>query len=117
MLASGFIGVSITGAFLDKTNAYKKLLIFLVMISFAFFGLLLHQFLGACSYGMIIFYMVILGMAMISVLPASIGLGVEITFPMQPALVSGVMMMFAQISGCLQSVVYSAIMDVDANDY
>lgn len=44
---------------------------------------------------MIIFYMVILGMAMISVLPASIGLGVEITFPMQPALVSGVMMMFA----------------------
>lgn len=66
---------------------------------------------------MIIFYMVILGMAMISVLPASIGLGVEITFPMQPALVSGVMMMFAQISGCLQSVVYSAIMDVDANDY
>lgn len=42
MLFSGFIGVSLTGVILDKTNAYKKLLIFLVMISFAFFGLLLH---------------------------------------------------------------------------
>ena len=54
---------------------------------------------------------------MVSVMPASLGLSIELTFPMQPALVNGVMQMFFQIQACIQAISYSAIVDVDPNDY
>jgi len=95
MLGSGIIGASLTGWFLDKTAAYKKLLLFLLSASLIIFGLLMHQIIATKSFGMILCYMVFLGIAMVSVLPASLGLGVELTFPLQPALVNGVMLMFA----------------------
>lgn len=117
MLAFGIIGATLTGWFLDKTNAYKKLLMFLIGISLVTFSLLAHQIIVTRSLTIMICYMAVLGMAMISVLPTSLGLGVELSFPLQPALVNGVMYMFAQALGCAQSLAYSFTMEVDINDY
>lgn len=117
MLSSGVVGAALTGCFLDRKAQYKKLLIFLMIVTFFTFGLVAHQVMTMKSFSIINIYMLILGMAMISVLPTSLGLGIELTFPLQPALVNGVMLMFAQIMGFVQSIVYSVMMDVDPTDY
>ena len=43
----------------------------------------------------IYFITIFFGITIISMMPACLGLGIELTFPMSPALVNGVMFMFA----------------------
>ena len=57
------------------------------------------------------------GLLVIPVLPASLGLGVELTFPLPPVLINGSMLMLAQIQATLQCLTYSTVMDVDLTDY
>ena len=57
------------------------------------------------------------GLLVIPVLPASLGLGVELTFPLPPVLINGSMLMLAQIQATLQCLTYSTVMDVDPTDY
>ena len=58
-----------------------------------------------------------LGFSMVAVIPSGLGLGIELTFPMQPALVNGMMFLTAHINGAIQSLIYSAIMDIDPLNY
>jgi len=117
MLSSGVVGAAFTGWILDKTAAYRKLLLFLTLFTGISFGLISFEVFHAQKLSTILMYMTMLGSSMISVLPTSLGLGVELTFPMQPALVNGGMLVFVQLSGCLQSVFYSTLMDTDPSYY
>ena len=117
MLVSGVIGAAFTGWFLDKTAAYKKLILFLIASSALLFSGVAIQMFGDQSLNMIRVYMVFAGATMVSVLPAGLGLSIELTFPLQPALVNGVMQMLFQVQACIQSVSYSAIVDVDPFNY
>ena len=58
-----------------------------------------------------------MGISIVSVLPTGLSLGVEITFPLQPAVVNNMMNLAAYISGALQSIIYSTIVDVDPADF
>ena len=58
-----------------------------------------------------------LGLSAVAILPASLGLSIELTFPLPPPLVNGVLMMLANISAVLQSLTYSKMMDVDPSEF
>ncbi len=66
---------------------------------------------------MLRFLFVIIGFCVIPVLPASLGLAIELTFPLSPVLINGTMMMLAQIQAALQSITYSTVMDIDPADF
>ena len=81
MLGCGVIGTSLTGWLLDRTHAYKKLLIIYMGISFLVICLFTLQILTSKSFGVILVCMALLGIAMTSVMPAGLGLGIDLTYP------------------------------------
>ena len=113
MLVGGVFGAVVSGIILDRTQAYKRLIQVMMLAASIVLGLIYHNILTGGPVGLLYFLVGVLGFAMFSVLPSSLGLGVELTFPMQPALVNGTMMICAQISACLQSLTFSAVLDVD----
>ena len=117
MLGSGIFGAALTGMILDKTAAYKRLLIVLSVITIISTSLFSYSLMTFASNAMIRFFVFWQGISMVSVLPAALGLGIELTFPLAPPLVNGMMMMFAQINSFVQSFTYSAIMDIDPADF
>ena len=64
-------------------------------------GLIVQNLVTEGNRSLLYFYLGLFGMAMVSVMPVSLGLGVELTFPLQQPLVTGVMLMGAQIQGTL----------------
>ena len=66
---------------------------------------------------MLRFLFIVIGFFVIPVLPASLGLAIELTFPLSPVLINGTMMMLAQITAALQSITYSTVMDIDHADF
>ena len=82
MLGAGVVGAALTGWFLDKTSAYKKLLVFLQGFSFIIFGGLSYFVIVQKSFIGTLSMIVPLGMSMISAMPDSLGLGIELTFPL-----------------------------------
>ena len=93
MIGGGVIGAALTGFILDKTAAYKKMIVSFILITALFLGLLGLELLTSKKMSYLLFINSVLGITMISVLPASLGLGIELSFPMLPAMVTGVMMM------------------------
>ena len=53
-----------------------------------------------------------MGFSSVSLIPLSVGFAAELTFPMQPALVNGGMMLAAQLSAFCQSIMFALIIDV-----
>ena len=117
MLGSGVLGAAFTGMVLDKTAAYKILLIVFNVVAIISMSSIAYSLVTFASNAIIRFIMFWLGISMVSVLPVALGLGIELTFPLAPPLVNGMMMMFAQINGFIQSFTYSAIMDIDPANY
>ena len=62
------------------------------MVSLSFMAVSIFFFL---EHWVIYFFTIFFGITMISMMPACLGLGIELTFPMSPALVNGVMLLFA----------------------
>ena len=117
MLGAGVFGAAMTGIILDKTQAYKRLILICIAISMVAFMLIANNLLDGGTTAMLRLICFILGLVLIPVIPASLGLGIELTFPLQPSLVNGSMYMFAQIQTTLQGLTYSSVMDVDPTDY
>ena len=81
MLISGVIGATLTGMILDKTPAFKRLIsicIVVFIITLCFFGLVL---LGEYSHTLQFMLTVPFGFTLCAIMPAGLGLGVELTFP------------------------------------
>ena len=94
-LGSGVLGAAMTGMILDKTSAYKLLLIVLSVVAIISMSLVAFSLMTFASNAIMRFLFFWAGLSMVSVLPAALGLGIELTFPLAPPLVNGMMMMFA----------------------
>ena len=95
MLATGVIGATMTGIILGRTHAYKRLMQVMMVVAGISLGLMCMNLFAGGPEWCIYLYCVPFGLAMISVLPAALGLSVEMTFPMQPAMVNGLLLLFA----------------------
>jgi len=98
-IGTSFLGSILSGMILDRTAAYKRLILILMISTLIFLSLEIFSIATFASDPILWFFMFGVGLSMFSVLPAALGLGVELTFPLQPALVNGMMLLFTQISG------------------
>lgn len=98
MLLAGVFGATITGIVLDKTAAFKRLITISILVFLLTFALFCYSVLADCSHILTFVLMFPFGFSLVSIMPASLGLGVELTFPkIEPVLVNGMMLLFAQI--------------------
>ena len=96
MLISGIIGSTVTGAVLDKTAAYKRLIQISILIFTVSLSLLSVSLLRDHSHVLTYLYLVPFGFSLVSIMPSGLGLGVELTFTkLEPAIVNGMMMFCA----------------------
>ena len=113
MLVSGVLGAVVFGIILDRTQAYKRLLQVMMLSAAIAQGLILYNMISGGPDALLCFLIGVLGFTRFPILPTSLGLGVELTFPMEPALVTGAMRVCARISAVVQVLIYSAALDVD----
>ena len=116
-LLGGFLGVTVCGMILDKTNAYKRSIQVSIVGCILNFGFLAFVTLTYAPQALFLLAGLITGFCAFAVLPAALGLGVELTFPLQPVLVNGVMFLFIEIANCIVSFLCTAILNVDLADY
>ena len=81
-LLGGFLGVTLCGIILDKTSAYKKSIQVNMIACLLNFGFLTMVTINYASQALFILAGLILGFSAFAVLPAALGLGVELTFPL-----------------------------------
>ena len=116
-MASGVLGTFISGIILDKTAAYKLLIQILIPIATVSLGIMSYTLFTFSSNVLLHIMRFCLGFSMAAVIPSGLGLGIELTFPMQPALVNGMMFLITNINGAIQGFIYSGIMDFNPLNY
>ena len=116
-MGSGVLGSVISGIILDKTAAYKRLIQTLILIATVSLGIASYTLFTFSSNVLLHIMLFCLGFSMVAVIPSGLGLGVELTFPMQPALVNGIMLIITNINGTIQGLIYSGIMDFNPLNY
>mmetsp|Transcript_4223 Transcript_4223/g.5255 ORF Transcript_4223/g.5255 Transcript_4223/m.5255 type:complete len:130 (+) Transcript_4223:1287-1676(+) len=57
-----------------------------------------------------------MGFTSVAYIPLSLGFSAELTFPLQPALVNGSMILAGQASAAVQSILFAFVLDVNAYD-
>ena len=99
LLVSGILGAVIIGAWVDRTATYKATYAVLCMGNIVFL-ICVTQTLYHLHEDRTLFYIscCCMGFSSVSLIPLSIGFAAELTFPTQPAMVNGGMMLTAQLS-------------------
>ena len=117
LLLSGCIGAVVMGAWVDRTGAYKKTslclcaanIIFLTTVNQTVYHL-------EYSYTLFVSSCILMGFSSVSYIPLSLGFAAELTFPLQPALVNGGMLLAGQFSAFLQSLLFAFSLDVKTTE-
>ena len=113
----GFLGVAVCGMILDKTSAYKRSIQVSILGSMLNLCFMAFITLTYAPQALFLLTGLIMGLFGFAVMPAALGLGIELTFPLQPVFVNGVMFLFIEIGNCIVSFLFTAILDVDLADY
>ena len=113
LLFSGIVGAVIIGAWVDRTATYKTTMAVLCLGNIVFL-ICVTQTLYHLHENRTLFYIscCFMGFSSVSLIPLSIGFAAELTFPTQPALVNGGMMLTAQLSAFIQSIIFAFVIDV-----
>lgn len=109
---AGLVGSGVAGAIVDKFRCYKAVLVVsftLATLSTALFTLVLQE----DQFWMVFIACTLIGLTMMPLLPISLELAVEITYPMREAMPSGLLMVQGQIVGIFLIVVMSELLKSD----
>lgn len=117
LLLSGIVGAVLIGAFVDRTGLYKLTTLVLGVANIVFLCIV-DQTLYHIDRGSTAFYVAVcfMGFTSVAYIPLSLGFSAELTFPLQPALVNGSMILAGQASAAIQSVLFAFVLDVNAYD-
>ena len=116
-LLGGFLGITVSGIILDKTSAYKRTIQVNIVACLIILSVLTAVTLTQAPYALFLLTGLFAGLFAFAVLPAVLGLGVEITFPLQPVLVNGVMFLCINIATSIISFGCTAILDVNPANF
>ncbi len=99
LLGSGILGAVVVGAWVDRTATYKSTMAVLTLCNIVFL-VCTNQTLYHLTEDRTLFYASVccMGFSSVALIPLSMGFAAELTFPLQPALVNGGMMLAAQLS-------------------
>ncbi|KAF9168111.1 hypothetical protein BGX21_010500 [Mortierella sp. AD011] len=110
MFVAGLISAAVSSPFTDKYKQYKSLCKSLVpMATTALIALIFV--VRRNDFGGIIAVCVLLGISAFAVLPASLELAVEITYPVTPASSTSILWAFGQLNGVIFLLVLGALQD------
>ena len=94
LLGSGVFGAVIIGAIIDRTHAYKSTMIALTaMIALSSFMVILTLTYDINNESMFIASLEVLGFVGTGYIPLCLSYAAELTFPLEPALVNGAVML------------------------
>lgn len=113
LLLSGIFGAVIIGAFVDRTALYKSTMVILSIVNIVFLAII-NQTLYHIdnNYTILVTACVLMGFSSVSYIPLCLSFAAELTFPLQPAMVNGGMLLAGQASAFMQSVLYAFSLDV-----
>ena len=60
--------------------------------------------------------MVVLGFSSVSIIPLSLSFAAELTFPLQPAMVNGAIILAGQMVAVIQNLIFAFMIDVKTTD-
>lgn len=102
LLAAGVVGAVSVGAFVDRTGLYKGTTLVLGFANIVFLTIL-NQTLYHIDDSKTRFYIsaCFMGFTSVAYIPLSLGFSAELTFPLQPALVNGAMILAGQASAAV----------------
>lgn len=113
LLVSGLVGAILTGIWIDRTNTYKITSLVLIAGNVIFLtGITQTVYHAEYSRTLLLLSIILMGFCAVSYIPISLGLASELTFPLQPALVNGTMILLGQASAFIQSIVFALTLDV-----
>lgn len=114
LLGSGIVGAIVVGAFVDRTGLYKSTSIVLGVANI-FLLCILNQTLYHIEGNETRFYVAVcfMGFTSVAYIPLSLSFSAELTFPLQPALVNGSMILAGQASAAIMSVFFAFVLDVN----
>lgn len=117
LLLSGIVGAIVIGALVDRTGAYKSTTIVLSLLNCIFLTVVNQTVYHIdYSYALFLVSLLLMGFSSVSYIPLSMSFAAELTFPMQPALINGAMLLAGQASAFIQSLLYAFSMDVKTTD-
>ena len=94
LLVAGILGALVIGAFVDRTGLYKTTTICLCLANIIFLATVNQTVYHLeFSYTLFLTSCILMGFASVSYIPLSLGFAAELTFPLQPALVNGGMLL------------------------
>lgn len=99
LLLAGIIGAIMVGAIVDRTGAYKITTIVLSLLNVIFLTVVNQTVYHLeYSYALFMISMMLMGFSSVAYLPLSFSFAAELTFPLQPALVNGALLLTGQAS-------------------
>ena len=110
LLVSGLFGAVVSGIFVDRTGKYKACILIMLTMIVTCISIMAYS-LMIDDIDTFVNTTFVLGFCAVGYVPISLALGVELTFPMQPVTVNGSMIMLAQGSGFLLSLLLTVITD------
>ena len=110
MLFFSILGAIIISVIVDKTKMYKLTLsIVLVIITVSQLNIPISFMVNNMIYTAIVFFS--MSFVAVSLIPICFSFGVELTFPLQPALVNGSMMLVGQALSTIMILGFNLLMD------
>jgi len=104
VVVMGLIGCGVASVIVDKTRMYKSCIILCLLIATVSI-VLFTIYLGPKSFSMIATWTSFIGFSMTPILPIVLELGVEISFPVQEATPSGILLIFGQLIAIIMTLV------------
>ena len=114
LLVSGIIGAVIVGIMVDRTGAYKITMITLSTMNVIFLTIV-NQTVYHLEFSKELFYasLILMGFSSVAYIPLTFSFAAELTFPLQPALVNGFLLLAGQASAFIQSLFFAFTLDVN----
>lgn len=114
LLGSGVVGAILIGTWVDRTGLYKMTMIILGIANIVFLGLL-NQTLYHIEESKTLFLVsaCLMGFTSVSYIPLSLSFAAELTFPLQPALVNGALVLGGQSAAFVMSIIFAFMLDIN----
>ena len=117
MLGCGVTGAVLLGAFIDRTGMFKRSMNVLTFMLPCFTALMILVLSKSDNKALFMSLYGLAGFVGIGYVPLSITYGAELTFPLQPALVNGTLIMCGSISSFVHSLVGTWMFTEGENDH
>lgn len=117
LLVAGIVGAVVISAFVDRTGTYKMTMIVLSLLNTIFLTAVNQTVYHIdYSYALFLASLILMGFSSVSYIPLCFSFAAEVTFPLQPALINGAMLLAGQLSAFVQSLAFSFCIDVLTTD-